>query len=108
MYESLQFFLYALHDTQTSLPEMQILVGLNLMVIKDRNTGTLPSGLQHWNLELQPVTRWQSTAERQIRLCVSDSSSYHLLPAYGIEINGNAISVVEITPYHLPLLSGFI
>lgn len=107
LYEFPQFYLYTFHGPEISLLELQILVGLDLTIIKDRNTGTLPSGLQHRNLELQPVTWWRSTAEGQIRFCVSNSSLYHLLPAYGLVINGDPKSVVEITPYHLPLLLGF-
>lgn len=107
LYESPQFCLYAFYGTQISLLELQTLVGLDLMIIKGRKSGTLPSGLQHRNLELQPVTWWQSTAEGQIRFCVSNSSVYHLLSAYGIVINGDPNSMVEITPSHLPLLLGF-
>lgn len=106
-YESPQFYLYAFNGTQISLLELHILGGLELIIIKDRDTGTLPSGLQHRNLELQPVTWWQSTAEGQIRFCVSNSSLYHLLPAYGIVINEDSNRVIEITPYHLLLLLGF-
>ena len=76
--------------------ELWILVGIDFMIIKGKNSGTLHSGYNTgiWKCGLWPGGK----AYQKGRLgfeCLNHL--YHLLPAEGIVINGDPKSVIEIT-----------